>query len=65
MKMATTIQEMLVHVFGRLCMKLQCTECKKVFVTNKRPRDIPGCPSCGGELEVIGTVDANLEDVDI
>ena len=63
--MAKSIQEMLFHSFGKTCVKLRCKGCNSVFVTNKRPRDIPGCPKCGGELELIGTVDAKLEDVDI
>ena len=63
--MANTIQEMLVHVFWKTCVKLRCKACNSEYITNKRPRDIPGCPKCGGELELIGTVDAKLEDVNL
>ena len=62
--MAETIQEMLNHVFWKTCPKLRCTECNYVFVTDKRPNTIPGCPKCGGKLELIGTVDAKSGDID-
>ena len=63
-ELRSVMTSVLNHVFWRTCPKLRCTECNYVFVTDKRPQSIPGCPKCGGKLEIIGAVDAKPEDID-